>query len=68
MIFRILKLIAVFALGFATGKAVECAQWELTLKRYQADFVMGARSSNAGGRPRKGETAEQARARREGAV
>ncbi|MEN3166696.1 hypothetical protein [Gluconobacter sp. OJB] len=68
MIFQILKLTAVFVLGFATGKVVECAQWELTLKRYQADFVMGMRSNSTGGRPRKGETAEQARARREGAA
>jgi len=55
-----------FVLGFWAGKAVECAQWKLGIQRYNADFLSGTRSNNSGGRPRKGETAEQARQRRQG--
>ena len=63
---QILIAVTVFVLGFGTGKAVECAQWTLGIRRYNADFLIGTRSNNSGGRPRKSETMEQARQRRQG--
>lgn len=68
MIFRILKTIAVFAMGFALGKCVECAMWELAIRQARADRDRAMRWNAAGGRPRKSETPEMAGAGREGAA
>jgi len=68
MIFRILKTLAVAAIGFGLGKYVERALWELAIQEARSGMFVKFQIHNRGGRPRKNETPEMAGARREGAA